>query len=72
MADYNNLNDPMNRPMNDPMGNDYLFVEETVYDTGYDYDPDTKDIKQAVGEAISGIPRRAGPQGRPDRYLQKG
>ena len=48
--------DNYNKNANDPTNDEYLFVEETVYDTGYDADPDTKDIKEAVGEAVSGIP----------------
>ena len=38
-----------NRGINDPMNDEYLYMEETVYENGYDLDPHTKAIKEAVG-----------------------
>lgn len=53
MDDYNRQ---INGNTNNLADDEYLFVEEGVYDVGYDPNPDTKDIKEVVGSAISGIP----------------
>ena len=45
-----------NHAMNGPTGDEYVYVEETAYGTGYDPDPASDGIKEVVGAAISGIP----------------
>lgn len=43
--------------MVDPADDEYLFMEETIYiPERYDPDPDLKDIKTVVGEAIGSVP----------------
>lgn len=52
-----NFNQPgLGGPVPTPDG-DYLYTEETTFGAGtLPYDPDTRDIKECVGAAISSVP----------------
>lgn len=70
--DNYNLDNPL---VTRPESEEYLYAEEGMYDTGYDagYDasPDTKDIKEVVGQAISGIPGVLGLKGKLSDIFKK-